>query len=242
MMCGISCQARVSVGDRAPHPPEPDHFAGPGGRGGRPGRDRGSRWRGDRRTGAAGSAGGAAPAGADAAAARSTSSRRMRPCDPLAVTVARSTPSLRAAGRRRGEGPPSRPRRGHRSRRRRGGLQRLRRAGGSGGPGTVAVGLDDHQHFADGQALARRRAQLRDHAGGRTGNDHHRLVGLDLHELLALAHPVAHGHPPLEYLRGVDALAYVGQAEADGVGGIRAQGAAPTTCRMPASTRSTEGT
>jgi hypothetical protein len=57
-----------------------------------------------------------------------------------------------------------------------------------------------------------------------------------------LAHPVAHGHPPLEYLRGVDALAYVGQAEADGAGGIRAQGAAPTTCRMPASTRSTEGT
>ena len=69
-----------------------------------------------------------------------------------------------------------------------------------------------------------------------------RLVGLDLDELLVLAHPVAHGHAPLEDLGGVDALADVGQAEADGAGGVRAQAAAPTTCRMPASTRSTEGT
>jgi hypothetical protein len=145
------------------------------------------------------------------------------------------------AGRRRGEwyagarhrGPGPRigaPRARHRRRRR-----RRRGLRGGAAVGGRAVGLDDGQHGAHVERVARLAAQARDDAVGRARDDHGGLVGLDLDEVLVLADAIALGHLPGDDLRRRDALADVGQAELE-----RHQ--ASMAARMASRTRSTEGT
>jgi hypothetical protein len=94
------------------------------------------------------------------------------------------------------------------------------------------VDLEDRQHSPHVDRLALFSAQPHDDAGGWTRDDRDGLVGLDLDEVLVLAHMVALGDVPGEDLRCGDALAHIGQPELH-----HASSAARTAAR----TRSTDG-
>ena len=164
----------------------------------------------------------------------------MRPCGPAAGDVLQRDAELarQPARRRRGQREPRAaapdPRR-HRGASSRAALSWAPSAGVAAATALPSASITAST-APDVEGVAGGPAQPRDDSVRRARDDDGRLVGLDLDEVLVLAHVVALGDLPGDDLGGGDALPHVGQAE------LEQAHQASSAARMASSTRSTEGT